>query len=491
MADASSRSSLIAASRGVRVRITAVATLVAGVAILIAGIWLVRAVEGSLNADLRTTEAADIAEVTKALEAGASPSDIDFRRLVSAGGATGQALQVIVGNRVVAATPNAVGLPPMNAVVGVAGQRQSVPVDIVGDMPVRRVLDGPVGEYSVSSGVVDADGARFTVIAASPLDPIRRTVDAVEDGLLVALPVLVIAVGLISWFLTGRALRPVESIRTEVESITGSTLSRRVPVPDSRDEVERLAHTMNAMLDRLESASVRQQQFVADASHELRSPVAAIRTELEVAQRSAGPDDWPDVVDHLLREEARLEATISDLLVLASLDESAPVPDATPVDLTGLVADEVERVRRRLGDGDPTVVLGGVGAVAGASAITVPGSAVQVARAVGNLVDNAVRHATTDVVVTVGLVGDVATVTVDDDGPGIPEVDRERVFERFTRLDAHRARQGDTGGAGLGLSLVRRILERHGGTVAVDDAPAGGARFVLTLPRSASRKGGC
>lgn len=462
--------------RGVRARITAAATVVAGLAVLAAGLWLVRAVEGSLNDDLRSTEAADIARVTRALGDGTDPADLDFGTLVSTDAAAGQTVQVVRQGKVVASSPNAVGMPALDAVL-VSGVSQSGPVaGVSAAAPARRVLDGPDGSaYSVSSAAVDAGGgAMFTVIAASPLDPVRKSVDAVEDGLLVALPVLVLAVGLITWVLTGRALRPVESIRSEVEAITGSTLSRRVPVPESGDEVARLAVTMNAMLDRLESASVRQQQFVADASHELRSPVAAIRTELEVARRTAGPDDWDDVIDQVLHEESRLEATITDLLVLASLDEGAAAPDDGAVDLVVVATDEIERVRR---SGQPIAL-----SLDGVAHALVHGSKVQLGRAIGNLVDNAARHASTAVVVMIAVADGRVRVTVDDDGSGIPDADRERVFERFTRLDSHRARTATSGGAGLGLSLVRRIAERHGGSASAEAAPTGGARLVLILP---------
>lgn len=462
-----------AATSGVRVRITAVATVVAGLAVFAAGLWLVRAVEGSLNADLRSTEAADIAEVTRALVSGANPSDLDLRRVASSAAASGQTVQVLYRGEVVASSPNAAGLPLDDVML--VGNTQSVPAGAGAAAPTRRVFDGPDGaEYSVSAAAVQAGGGSFTVIAASPLDPLQRSVDAVEDGLLVALPVLVVAVGLITWFLTGRALRPVEAIRAEVESITGSTLSRRVPVPASGDEVARLAVTMNAMLDRLEGSSVRQQQFVADASHELRSPVAAIRTELEVARHTAGPDDWPAVVDQVLHEESRLEATIADLMVLASLDEGAAAPDRGTVDLATIVADEVGRAARPTAG--PHVVVGG------ADHALVQGSAVQLARAVGNLVDNARRHAVSEVSVTLSVLDGRARVVVDDDGPGIPVEERERVFERFTRLDGHRARTPTSGGAGLGLSLVRRIAERHGGTASAEESPAGGARLVVEMP---------
>jgi signal transduction histidine kinase len=212
---------------------------------------------------------------------------------------------------------------------------------------------------------------------------------------------------------------------------------------------------------------------VADASHELRSPVAAIRTELEVAQRTATATDWPGVADRLLAEEARLEAVITDLLLLASLDEGAPMPDAVPVDVA---VEAREEARQRRPDRADVVIE-----VDAPAAAVVQGSRMQLRRAMANLLDNAGRHARTTVRLSVHERDGRIRVLVDDDGPGIPAADQERVFERFVRLDEHRARAG-AGGAGLGLSLVRRIVERHQGTAQVDVAPLGGARVVLDLP---------
>ncbi len=268
----------------------------------------------------------------------------------------------------------------------------------------------------------------------------------------------------------------MEAIRAEVEAISASTLDRRVPVPRSGDEVARLANTMNAMLDRLEDASTRQQRFVADASHELRSPVTAIRTQLEVALRTATPGEWPEIADRLLAEEARLEAVIADLLLLASLDEGADQGERVVVDVTEIVEEEA---RRRVPDREGIVVEVDPDGT-GAAPAQVHASRTQLRRAVGNLLDNAGRHASTTVRAAVHVRDGRVRVLIDDDGPGIPEADRERAFERFTRLDGHRAR--GAGGAGLGLSLVRRIAERHGGTAHVDTAPLGGARVVVDLP---------
>lgn len=328
-------------------------------------------------------------------------------------------------------------------------------------------------DRSVSAGLRIPDRQGFLEVVIDGRAIVEHSVAGVRTSLYVAFPVLVGGAGLFAWVLAGRALRPVEAIRTEVEAITATTLDRRVPVPPSGDEVARLAQTMNAMLDRLEDASARQQRFVADASHELRSPVTAIRTELEVAQRTAGPADWPAVAERLLGEEARLEAVIADLLLLASLDEPVLGTDAVVVDLAELAHEEA---RRHVPEGGRVLVE-----VDAPSPVLVTGNRTQLRRAVANLLDNAGRHARSSVRLSVRERDQRARVLVDDDGPGIPDDDRERVFERFTRLDEHRARNDTAGGAGLGLSLVRGIADRHGGTARIETSPLGGARAVLDL----------
>jgi len=451
-----------AALRSVRVRITLTATLVTGVAVLLAGSWLVRTVDRSLTDRLRSEGATRLEQLRTAIEEGRDPGELDL-----AAATEGTQFQVVVDGQVVAATPGLVGVPPLYTFTPDG--------DIVRIDPGPGVAVGNVaaGRVAITSEFADSPEGRVELLAASPLDSVRRSVDAVQEGLLVAFPVLVGTVALLAWILAGRALRPVELIRAEVESITGSTLDRRVPVPESGDEVARLGKTMNAMLDRLQDASTRQQRFVADASHELRSPVTAIRTELEVAQRTAASGDWPAIADRLLAEEARLEAVIADLLLLASLDEGAPAPDPVAVDL----ADEAREEARRRAAG-----LDGVSVEVDAPApVVVQGNRVQLRRALANLLDNAGRHARTTVRLSVRHRDGRARVVVDDDGPGIPEADRERVFARFTRLDEHRSR-GLVGGAGLGLSLVRRITDGHGGTARADTSPLGGARLVLDLP---------
>jgi signal transduction histidine kinase len=331
----------------------------------------------------------------------------------------------------------------------------------------------PAAIETVTRTVATPDG-ELTVTAEIPVDQVARSIDTLTGRLTIGLPALVALVGLIAWVLVGRALRPVEAIRAEVERISGSTMHRRVPEPSTRDEVGRLARTMNTMLGRLEGSAIEQRRFVADASHELRSPVAVIRAGLELARSKHDYATWMTMVDSLLAEEARLEALLDDLLLLAANDEHGTLAaPSRPVDLAALTSDEARRPRRvpvqvvePPADDDRTVV--------------VAGAADQLARALSNLVDNAARHASSVVELGISSDGSMTRLVVDDDGPGIPPKDRERVFERFTRLDDGRARHD--GGTGLGLAVVRSVITSHDGNVHVEDSPLGGARFVAVLP---------
>lgn len=281
---------------------------------------------------------------------------------------------------------------------------------------------------------------------------------------------LVLFVAGLTWLLVGRALRPVAAMRQEFTEITERALHRRVPVPRARDEIHRLARTMNATLDRLQRAMTRQRQFVADASHELRSPIAAVRAQLELVLARPSRTDWPTAVHKALRDTDRLQAVASDLLLLARLDAQEAPPTAA-VDLGALAAEEVRRHPGALTmDGDQEGVA------------VVTGSRVQLSRLLTNLADNARRHTRTTVSVSVAVEGGTVELAVDDDGPGIPEADRERVFERFTRLDDARARHD--GGTGLGLAIANDIAHAHGGTLTALTSPRGGARLLLRLPRA-------
>jgi signal transduction histidine kinase len=276
----------------------------------------------------------------------------------------------------------------------------------------------------------------------------------------------------LTWVLVGRTLRPVERIRAEVAEIGGSDLHRRVPVPAADDEVGRLATTMNDMLARVEEGQQRQRRFVADASHELRGPLTRMRTELEVDLEHPATADAEATHRSVLEEVVGLQQLVDDLLMLARSDGGVTdVADAGSIDLAELAGAVVSRANGRSG---VVVELAGVAA---APAVGRPG---ELQRAIGNLLDNAVRHAASTVRVMVSRNLDTVSVAVEDDGEGIPAADRDRVFERFARVDA--ARTAGDGGAGLGLSIAREIVVRHGGTLIVDATYENGARFVITLP---------
>ncbi|MFF4829170.1 sensor histidine kinase [Streptomyces sp. NPDC001312] len=315
------------------------------------------------------------------------------------------------------------------------------------------------------------DGRTYTVYAATSLEDSQATLNQVTRSMLTGLPFLLAVVAAVTWLVTRRALRPVEGIRAEMAEITDSgDLTRRVPEPASRDEIARLARTTNETLTALEQSVERQHAFVADASHELRSPIASLRTQLEVA------DQHPELLNtaDLLHDVVRLQHLAADLLLLARLDAGERPTDAL-VDLTALVREEVTQ-RASTNRIIPIVTVDDTG-------LEVKGSRTQLSRVLGNLLDNAQRHAATAVTVTVRAAGDAIVLSVADDGHGVAPADRERIFERFVRLDEARGR--DDGGAGLGLAIARDVVQRHGGTLTLTGAPdGGGAVFQVRLPHA-------
>ena len=346
----------------------------------------------------------------------------------------------------------------------------------------RELADG--GEHKIAGSRIGLrDEVRVVMVnAGPPTAPLQilvaRSTSDLQQGvhllrltLLITFPLIVALLAAVLWRVLGAALRPVDALRAGAEEITGGTREGRLPVPESRDEVHRLAVTLNDMLSRLETARKRQRAFVADAAHELRSPLTNMRTELEVAQRL--PDtDWTELSADLLTDVDRLSRLVDDLLLLARSDDGgggrAVAAPFREVELGELVAALAGRY--------PTVAY-----TPPAQPVTVHGEPDALGRVVANLLDNAVRHARSQVRVEVGADGAYRRITVTDDGPGIPAADRERVFDRFTRLDDGRAR--DAGGSGLGLAIVRELVRRHGGTVTLgDNAP--GLRADVRLPGS-------
>jgi signal transduction histidine kinase len=335
--------------------------------------------------------------------------------------------------------------------------------DGVGLTDGSATIDGESADYRFASVEVEVPGrGTLTVYAGASLNPEQSAVGTAQTVMLVGFPLLLGVVAAVTWLVTRRALRPVEGIRAEMAAITASEdLARRVPVPETHDEVARLARTTNETLTALETSVERQRRFVADASHELRSPIASLRTQLEVA--AAHPELLD--IDGAVEDTVRLQRLAADLLLLARLDAGERVAGAR-IDLAALVRERT---------------AGRAGVTVRADAVEVTGSRGQLERVLDNLLDNAGRHARSAVTVTVRRDGDRnAVVEVADDGAGVPAGDRERIFERFVRLDEARAR--DDGGAGLGLAIARDVAARHGGTLTVRDAPTGGALFELRLP---------
>lgn len=353
-----------------------------------------------------------------------------------------------------------------------------LPAPAAGEI-TRHQLVAPGGEdLRVTAVGVDVQGVTFAVEVGTVTDRYDSLLGTGAVLFLGFVPVAGLATAAFVYYAMGRVLRPVESIRSRVAEISASGHGERVPVPEAEDEIARLARTMNAMLARLDASRTAQVAFIGDASHELRSPLSTLSTLLELSSTSGTPVDVETVDELLLPEVQRMRTMVEDLLLLAKNDERGMPLRRDDVDLDDIVLSEATRAR---GLGTQLRV-----SVEPARLVGDPDALQRVVR---NLVDNARRHAREEVSLqlTVDRRTDGnapgsprATIVVDDDGEGVPDAQKGTVFDRFARLDADRAR--GTGGSGLGLAIVAEITRSHGGTVRAEDAPGGGARFVVELP---------
>ncbi len=434
-----------------RVRTTVGATVVVGLALVVGAVVLVAVLRSSLRDNVRTAAALRAEDVVSLIEGGGELGELAVED------EDDSLVQVLDrSGSVVAASTNIVGEAAITTMR--AGE-------------LRTLAKVPLSEHDPYLAVArDADGGRYLVVVARTLEPVRESTEVVVQLLLLGIPGLLVLVTGTTWIVTGRALRPVEDIRREVATISDVALDRRVPEPAGGDEIGRLARTMNDMLDRLQASRDRQRRFVSDASHELRSPIATIRHHLEVAVAHPEQTTIDALAPDLLAEDLRMERLVADLLLLARADEDALALHHHAVDLDDIVLAEAARVRAR---GRVRVDTSDV------SAGRVRGDHTHLLRVVRNLLDNAERHATSTVTLGLHAGADGVMLSVADDGAGIAPEDRERIFDRFTRLDDARAR--DTGGAGLGLSIVAEVTRAHGGSVHIDAAIVG-ARFVVVLP---------
>ncbi|TDC07530.1 HAMP domain-containing histidine kinase [Nonomuraea longispora] len=439
-------------ARSLRGRVTLIATAVAALVFIplaIVGIVVSRSViEANVFQSTRDTAERIAAEMRGgALPAGAAipvvNPPVDLIQVV---GPSGQIL---------ATSDAARNLPPLS---DVRPNKETQDISTVNCLPTE---------------CVHLSAVRVTIFADSPVVYAgRRTPEVLDTRVLDVIVFVQVAVliGLASWttwLVTGRALRPVAVMRSELNAVGAGDLSHRVSQPPGDDELAQLARSVNNTLARLERSAEQQRQFASDASHELRTPIAGLRAQLESAQLYPDDTDVEALVAGSLRDTDRLQAIITDLLLLARIGSQVDTAKER-IDLALLVRQELSTRSDKV---PVQVEL--------AEEVVVEGVRVQLSRVLTNLLDNAQRHAESRVLVKVSRADGMAVLAVENDGMEIGVEDRERIFERFTRLDAARSR--DAGGTGLGLAIARDVAEAHGGRIAVEEC-RGGARFVLRLP---------
>ncbi|HEY8620405.1 MAG TPA: HAMP domain-containing sensor histidine kinase [Dermatophilaceae bacterium] len=440
-----------------RARLLAVGVTGVAVALALGSLMLYAVLTVALNRTVDDSAFASARAVAAMVESSTVPDPLPV--------SGSQVVQVVDSSgAIVSASVSADRLTPLlrspELAKALAGERISLPGGRAG-------LSGNLRAIAIRAG---PSSASRSIIVAVPVNDIERSKDVLRNTLLVTYPPLVVIMALIAWRVIGWTLRPVETLRSGAARISGSDQDERLAVPGSADEIRALALTLNDMLDRLAAARGRQRAFVADAAHELRSPLASMRTQLEVAQHLG---EGGELEADLLADVARLSALVEDLLLLARAGSDANRPSAREsLDVSAML---VSTAIRYAGARVPVAVTAGPVVYASANSE-------ELRRVLANLVDNAVRHASSTVALEVRSEGGHAVLTVADDGPGIPADERERVFERFARLDD--ARDRDAGGTGLGLAIVRELLRRSDGSISLQDNPSGaGLVAVVHLAR--------
>jgi signal transduction histidine kinase len=443
---------------GIQARLTVAATALVAVVLIGGAVVLAVALQHTLLSTLDDSARQRARDVATLVDTGNLPNTVPV--------AGGTVLVQVVDDRdrVRAATPGGDALVPLLTGKALAAARRGVTQEVPG---ARIGISDELRVVGTSAG--PASDQRTVLVAVSSAEA-SRSLRVVGLVLVVGVPLLIAAFAVVCWFLVGAALRPVAALRRGAGDITEAGTGSRLPVPPTRDEVARLAETLNDMLDRLAAGGARQRAFVADAAHELRSPLTSIRTQLEVARAHPQEADWDETSEGALADLERLSRLVDDLLLLARLDdERRPARRVGTVDLRALVtaaaARPGSRVDVRLID-SPELIF----AQAEEDALV---------RVIENLLSNAERYASSTVTVGARRDGPWGVLMVSDDGPGIPADDRTRVFERFARLDASRSQ--DSGGSGLGLAIVRQLVQSSGGSVHLEDAEPG-LRAVVRLP---------
>ncbi len=430
---------------GIRLRIAIAVAVVSTIAVAFVGVATTWMVERSAEAELRRLSEDSIV----------------------AGEIAGSLIVEVTGsepaNRIL--TPGSTFLPvPGNA----------APTFLDGESFI--VVAGDTAFGGVSAPITGPGAAQFAT-AFTPSGGLDQAVAALTKAFWIGGPVLVLLLAGASWFLAGRALQPVAAIVERTRRISTSSPHERVPIPPGRNELSELASTMNQMLDRIETGTDRQRQFISDASHELRTPLTALMGDVEIALTHPAEVPWPETAERVLQQGERLESLVANLLEAATQAEEPgmQVAPAESVNLHSLAQSEIELLQGSL---NPEVSIT-LSAFDGHHLVS--GDPTSLSSAIRNLLSNANRHARSSINVAVNL-DECAQVVliVDDDGPGVKPQHRKVIYERFSRLDE--ARVVDSGGSGLGLAIVRSIADRHSGRSWVEENPGGGARFVLAFP---------
>ena len=451
---------------GVRSRTTLIATAVVGLVLAGSGALLVMATRSALFQSVETTASARAADLASQLAAGTAPRPVPLIRGIS--------VQIVSGGTVISSTQDIEGQGPIVDVVALPGAESTVQVpslDAAENDGESQSEGGDEGPFLVAVAGVNIDGRQATVLAAASLGAVEDATRTLIPLLALGIPAIALLVGLTIWRLTLRAFRPVEAMARQAEAISYSDLHLRVPEPKPEDEIRRLAVVLNRMLERLETSVALQRRFTADAGHELKSPVATLLTMAEVAEANPKAFGVAELAADVAGQSRRLATLVDDLLVLARTDEHRLELNRESFDIAEVVQEEAAA-------GGPVSVSMDTSRVEPAF---VYADRRRIGQVVRNLLDNAARHASHTVRIETHATGSEITVSVADDGPGISPSDRDRIFERFVRLDEARSRQA--GGTGLGLSVVRSIVEAHRGLISVDDDPGlGGAKITVVLP---------
>lgn len=445
---------------GVRWQATIAAAAVVAAALMVGSLALVMLLHNTLTSNLESTVTALVTEDARTVAEDGLPS---LAASEADRGGDNILVQVLDPAGKVVYTSEPARTTPQTTLRPAPGQTQ---VSGQTTLPIPADRAPPL----VVAQTVLVAGQPYVIAAVTSQEPATEAVTTTAELLLGGIPLLVALTGLVTWWRVGYALRSVETIREQVERIEAANLSQRVPVPDSHDEIAGLAATMNRMLQRLETADATQRRFVGDASHELRSPLSTLTASFDVAGQDLTDGTWRELQPLMQNETARMSRLVEDLLLLSKVDNHAMVLATTDVDLDDLAGLECRRLQQ----------LSAVQVNTSLAPVKVRGDEHQLARLLRNLVDNAALAARTRIQVTVTREGAAAVVRVDDDGPGIPPDDRDRIFERFVRLDESRSRR--SGGSGLGLPIAREIATAHGGSVQVGTSSLGGAALEVRLP---------